>query len=493
MTVEKEEVREKKADDKKPEVLDQLSVTRHRARIGGKQVAYTVTCGTMVLKEESEKEGKAEGERARAKVFFIAYELDGVKDRARRPLTFAFNGGPGSSSVWLHLGVLGPRRVGLDDEGFARETPGRLVDNDASLLDASDLVFIDPVGTGYSRMVEGEKVKEYHEYQRDLESVGAFIRLYTSRYGRWASPKYLIGESYGTTRASGLSFHLIERHAMYLNGVMLVSCALDFQSLRFEHGNDLPYVLFLPTYAATAWFHKRLAADLQRKSLPKVVKEAESFAEGEYAAALFRGARLAPKDRKAIVAKVARYTGLSPEYVERTDLRVEIFRFCKELLRDEGRTVGRLDTRYTGVDRDSAGEKFEFDPAMAEIRGAYSAAMNAYVRGDLAFNQDAPYEVSRPLWMDWGWKDFANRYAAVGSALRQAMTTNPRMKVLVASGYYDLATPHFAADYTFDHLGIPPAMRDNLEVTYYEAGHMMYAHKPSLEKLAHVLRRFVSG
>jgi carboxypeptidase C (cathepsin A) len=456
-------------------------------------VAYTVTCGTMVIREEAEKEGKHDGDKARAKVFFIAYTLDDVKDAAKRPLTFSFNGGPGSSSVWLHLGVLGPRRVALDDEGFAPAPPGRLVANEHSMLDVSDLVFIDPVGTGFSRMAEGEKVKEYHEYQRDLESVGAFIQLYTSRYGRWPSPKYLIGESYGTTRASGLAFHLIERHAMYLNGVMLVSCALDFQLLRFEHCNDLPPTVFLPTYAATAWYHKRLAADLQKKPLAKVVAEAEAFAAGEYASALFQGARLPGKARAAIVAKVARYTGLSPEYVERTDLRVEIFRFCKELLRDQGRTVGRLDTRYTGVDRDSAGEQFEFDPAMAEIRGAYSAAINGYVRTELNFDAAVPYEVSRPLYMDWGWKDFSNRFAAIGESLRKAMSVNPRMRVFVASGYYDLATPHFAADYSFDHLGIPASLRGNLEITYYEAGHMMYAHKPSLEKLADNLRRFVTA
>ncbi|HEX5130630.1 MAG TPA: hypothetical protein VFV90_12830 [Usitatibacter sp.] len=491
-----EKAREKVEDNAaapRPDPKDQVSVTRHRARINGKQVAYTVTCGTMVLKEEAEKEGKSEGEKARAQVFFVAYTLDDVKDRARRPLTFSFNGGPGSSSVWLHLGILGPRRVALDDEGFAPEVPGRLVPNEFSLLDASDIVFIDPVGTGFSRMVEGEKVGEYHEYQRDLESVGAFIRLYTSRYGRWGSPKYLIGESYGTTRASGLAFHLIERHAMYLNGVMLVSCALDFQLLHFDHANDLPPTLFLPTYAATAWYHKRLGRDLQKKGVAKVVAEAEEFAAGEYAHALFRGARLPANERKAVVAKIARYTGLTPEYVDRTDLRVDIFRFCKELLRDQGRTVGRLDTRYTGVDRDSAGERFEFDPAMAEIRGAYSAAMNAYVRDELRFGPDLPYEVSRPLWMTWGWKDFTNRFAQIGDSLRKAMSVNPRMKVLVASGYYDLATPHFAADYSFDHLGLPQSLRGNLEFSYYEAGHMMYTHKPSLSKLADHLRRFVTA
>jgi len=489
-TVEEKTV-EKKETEKRLDPVDKISVTRHRAKLGKQTLAYTVTCGTLVLREEAEKEGKSEGEKARAKVFFIAYTLDDAGDRAARPVTFSFNGGPGSSSVWLHLGVLGPRRVELDAEGRASAPPGRLVPNEHTLLDVSDLVFIDPVGTGYSRMVEGEKVKEYHEYKRDLESVGEFIRLYCSRYNRWASPKYLIGESYGTTRASGLAGHLLERYGMYLNGVMLVSCALDFQLLRFDPGNDLPYVLFLPTYAATAWYHKRLAADLQRKPLRKLLDEVEAFAGGEYASALFLGARLGAKERKALVQKVARYTGLSAEYVDRTDLRVEIFRFCKELLRTEHRTVGRLDTRYTGFDRDAAGEEFEFDPAMVEILGAYSAAMNDYVRSDLKFEADAPYEVIKALYVDWGWKDFANRYATVGETLRKALAMNPRMRVLVASGYYDLATPHFAADYSIDHLGIPESLRKNLAVSYYEAGHMMYAHKPSLEKLAKELRRFV--
>jgi len=484
---------DEKPPEKKPDPTDQLTVTRHRAKIGRKTLAYTVTCGTIVMREEAEKEGKSEGEKVRSKVFFVAYTLDDVADRAERPVTFSFNGGPGSSSVWLHLGVLGPRRVELDAEGRAPAPPGRLVPNEHSLLDVSDLVFIDPVGTGYSRMVEGEKVKEYHDYKRDLESVGEFIRLYCSRYGRWASPKFLIGESYGTTRASGLAGHLLERYGMYLNGVMLVSCALDFQVLRFDTANDLPYILFLPTYAATAWYHKRLEPDLQRKPLRKLLDEVQAFAEGDYAAGLFQGARLTAKARRALAAKVARYTGLSVEYVERTELRIEIFRFCKELLRDEGRTVGRLDTRFTGVDRDAAGERFEFDPAMVEILGAYAAAMNDYVRTDLKFEADLPYEVIKALYLTWGWGDFVNRFATVGETLRKAMAMNPQMRVLVASGYYDLATPHFAADYSLDHLGIPQKLRGNLEVSYYEAGHMMYAHKPSLVKLAATLRKFVAG
>ena len=477
---------------KKPPA-DRIAVTTHRLRIGRRELGYTVTCGTIVLREEAEKEGKSEGEKARATVFFVAYTVDEPGDRAARPVTFSFNGGPGSSSVWLHLGVLGPKRVALDDEGRAGTPPGRLVENEFSLLPDSDLVFIDPVGTGFSRMVEGEKVKEYHDYKRDLESVGEFIRLYCSRYGRWASPKYLIGESYGTTRASGLAGHLLERYGMYLNGVMLVSCALDFQVLRFDAGNDLPCVLFLPTYAATAWYHKRLAPELQKRPLRKLLDEVEAFAAGEYATALFRGARLEPRARKAVVAKLARYTGLSPEYVERTDLRIEVFRFCKELLRDEGRTVGRLDGRYTGFDRDSAGEEFEFDPAMVAIFGAYSALMNDYVRSDLRFEADLPYEVIKPFYKNWGWADFSNRYASVGETLRRALSMNPRMRVLVASGYYDFATPHFAADYSIDHLGLAAGLRGNVTTSYYEAGHMMYVHKPSLARLAAELRAFVKG
>jgi carboxypeptidase C (cathepsin A) len=481
-------------DNKKPDPTppeDRLSITHHRATIGGREIAYTATCGTLVLREESQKDGKAEGDKARASVFFVAYTLDGAEPGSR-PVTFSFNGGPGSSSVWLHLGLLGPKRVLLDDEGRAPAPPGRLVGNEFSLLDRSDLVFIDPVGTGFSRMAEGEKVDEFHEYKRDLESVGEFIRLWTSRYARWSSPKYLIGESYGTTRASGLAGHLLERYGLYLNGLMLVSCALDFTVLRFDTNNDLPPVLFLPTCAATAWYHGRLAPELQAKPLRELLAEVEAFAGGDYAKALFEGSRLPADERARIAGRVARYTGLTAEYVERTNLRVEIFRFCKELLRGEGRTVGRLDSRLTAFDRDAAGERFEFDPGYAELYGAYSAAMNDYVRRDLDFASDAPYEVLKGLYLNWGWKDFANRYASVGETLRKAMTMNPHMRVLVANGYYDFATPHFASDYTFDHLALAEPLRANLSVSYYEAGHMMYVHRPSLEKLARSLRAFVA-
>jgi carboxypeptidase C (cathepsin A) len=322
--------------------------------------------------------------------------------------------------------------------------------------------------------------------------VGEFIRLWTSRYARWSSPKYLIGESYGTTRASGLAGHLLERYGMYLNGLMLVSCALDFALLRFDAGNDLPPVLFLPTYAATAWYHGRLSPELQAKPLVALIEEVQAFASGEYAAALFQGARLPPPRRAEVARRVAAYTGLSADYVERTNLRVQIHRFCKELLRDRGLTVGRLDSRFTGTDRDSAGELYEFDPGFAVIYGAYSAAMNDYVRRELAYESDAPSEVLKGLYLNWGWKAFANRYANVGETLRKAMSMNPHMRVFVANGYYDFATPHFASDYTFDHLALAEPLRANLSVSYYEAGHMMYAHGPSLEKLAKSLREFVA-
>src|SRR5205823_5831778 len=247
----------------KPEPKDQLSVTQHTFTSGGKPIRYTVTAGTLVLKEESHKPGEgagqAEGEKPRATIFFIAYTRDDVEDKARRPLTFSFNGGPGSSSVWLHLGLLGPRRVELDEAGALPAPPFRLVDNEYSLLDLTDLVFIDPVSTGFSRAVTGEKPGDFHGFKKDIESVGDFIRLYATRYTRWTSPKFLIGESYGTTRAAGLSGYLQERHGLYLNGIMLVSCVLDFQTLDFQPTNDLPYVLFLPSYAAAAWYHGRLA------------------------------------------------------------------------------------------------------------------------------------------------------------------------------------------------------------------------------------------
>jgi carboxypeptidase C (cathepsin A) len=483
--------------DTKPTPQDNLVTTHHTVVIDGQAITYTVTAGTIVLKEEAEKkgddEGASEGEKPKASIFFIAYTKDGVDDPASRPLTFSFNGGPGSSSVWLHLGVLGPRRVLLDDDGFALRPPYKLVDNEASLLDVTDLVFIDPVSTGFSRPVPGEKAKEFHGFSKDIESVGDFIRLYTSRYRRWLSPKFLVGESYGTTRAAGLSGYLQERHGLWLNGIMLVSSILDFQTADFNPGNDLPYLLFLPTYTATAWYHQRLPADLQALPLAEVLGQVEAFVMGAYALALLQGTALPAGQRAAIAGKLARFTGLAEEYVERCDLRIDIFRFVKELLREQRRTVGRLDSRYTGIDRDATGEHFEFDPSYAAIQGAYTACFNDYARGDLQFESDLPYEILKGLYQTWSYKEFENQYVNVAETLRKAISMNPHLRVHVANGYYDLATPYFATTYTFNHLGLDPSLLDNVGMSFYEAGHMMYVHRPSLRKLKAELAGFIAA
>lgn len=483
----------KPAEETKPAPKDQLVETQHTLTIGGQEIKYTVTCGTLVLKEEAEKkgEGEAEGEKAKASVFFIAYTRNEVEDRTKRPVTFSFNGGPGSASVWLHLGVLGPRRVLMDEIGNPTPPPFRLVDNDFSLLDHTDLVFIDPVSTGYSRPVPGEKAKEFHGFKKDIESVGDFIHLYTTRYQRWPSPKFLIGESYGTTRAAGLSGYLQERHSMYLNGIMLVSVVLDFATLRFEPGHDLPHLLYLPTFAATAWYHQKLAPDLQ-KDLRATIKEAEAFAAGEYAAALLKGAALTDQERARIVKQLARYTGLSADYIERTNLRIDIHRFVKELLRDERRTVGRLDSRFKGIDRDAAGEFHDYDPSLTNIMGPYAATFYDYVRGELKFESDLPYEIlSFKVNQNWSFAEHEGRFVKVADTLRQAITINPYLKVFVANGYYDLATPHFATEYTFNHLALDPSLQANITMRYYEAGHMMYIHLPSLAQLKQDLAEFV--
>jgi carboxypeptidase C (cathepsin A) len=467
---------------------DKIVTTKHSLELKGKKLNYTVTTGTIVLKDEDEKVG----EKPKASIFFIAYTKDGVRNKAKRPLTFSFNGGPGSSSVWMHLGVLGPKRVYLDKEGNPPPPPYKLVDNDYTMLDKTDLVFIDPVSTGFSRPVPGEKAKQFHNIKKDIESVGDFIRLWTTRNKRWNSPKFLIGESYGTTRAAGLAGYLHSRHGMYLNGLMLVSSILNFQTARFDPGNDFPYLLFLPTYTATAWYHKKLDSDLQ-KDLRKTLAEVEEFAMGEYTLALMKGSDLQGDERAAIVKKLARYSGLSEDYIDRTNLRINIHRFCKELRRDEGITIGRLDTRYTGIDRDSAGEFNEMDPSYAAILGPYTSTMNDYLRSELEFELDVPYEILKSLYLNWNFDTYQNHYVNVGETLRQGFQLNPEMKVIVCNGYYDLATPYKATEYTFNHIELPQAQRDNVSMEYYEAGHMMYLHIPSLKKLKKDLDSFIDG
>ena len=366
--------------------------------------------------------------------------------------------------------------------------PYDLVPNVESLLADTDLVFIDPVSTGYSRPIDGEQPAEYHGFRRDLESVGEVIRLWTSRNGRWLSPKFLAGESYGTLRAAGLAAHLQERHGMYLNGLMLISSVLDLGSIDFSEGNDLPYVLYLPTYAAVAWYHGKHPG----RTLVEVVAEAEAYAAGDYPRVLARGRRLTAAEKRTAATKVARLTGIRRDYVERSDLRLEHIRFFTELLRDQGRSVGRLDARFTVAEPDGGRDHFTADASYSHILGPYTAALNQYVREDLGYENDLPYEIlSGAVHRAWSYKDFEGRSVTVVDELAAAMRANPFLRIHVACGYFDGATPHFAAEHVLAHLQIPEDLGANVELAYYPAGHMMYVHEPSRLRQSADLAAFI--
>lgn len=448
-------------------------VTRHEITLDGKPFAYTATAGMMPLRNPL---GDIE-----AGIFFMSYT---VESDTPRPITFSFNGGPGSSSVWLHIGAVGPKRVVLNADGGAPKPPYRLADNEETWLRHTDLVFIDPVGTGYSRAIKKEDEKKYWGLEGDVESVGQFIRNYLTKYNRWLSPTFIVGESYGTTRGAALSNLLLE-HGIALSGLTLVSSILNFQTARFTKGNDLPYYLFLPTYTATAWYHKKLPTELQNLSLTDVLAQVESWAKSEYWPALAEGSRLPTAKQKRIQVKLARYTGLDAAYCDLSDLRIHIHRFCKELLRKEKRTVGRLDSRYVGIDGSHVGEFPEADPSNAAIFPAYASTMNDYVRRTLGYETDLPYYIFNPgdLWKHWNWGSAGEGSPDTSESLRKALSRNPFMKVFVASGYYDLATPYFATEYTLSHLGLDPTLEENITTEYYEAGHMMYVHVDYLKKL----------
>jgi len=456
------------------EIAPSPSVTRHTVMIDGKVYAYTATAGTMKLPG---KDGVS-----RADIFFIAYTLDSAEGDPSRPLTFSFNGGPGSSSVWLHLGTLGPKRVDMGEEGLAATVPAALIENSWSWLDLTDMVFIDPVSTGYSRAEPGVSPKDFHGLDEDIQSVGEFIRLYVTREQRWNSPKFLIGESYGTTRAAGLASHLQSQYGMELNGISLVSPVLDFGTIRFDIGNDQPFWLYLPTYAATAFYHGKLDAQLSR-DLRATLDEVEAWAETEYLVALAKGDRLSAGERARVAKRLASYTGLSERFVLDSDLRIDIMSFTKELTRDEGRTVGRLDSRFKGIDRLAAGQRFEYDPSYTGIFGPYAQCLNAYVREDLGYVNDLPYEILTGDVRPWSYRRNENSYVNVAERLRGAMSRNPALHVWVSCGYYDLATPHFAAEYTVSHMQLDPSLRQNVMVTHYEAGHMMYLKVSELKAL----------
>jgi len=468
-----------KEKSKEPE--EKLVESEHSVKIGGQDVKYKASAGTILLRDEDDK--------PTASIFYIAYTRLDVATSSR-PVTFSFNGGPGSSSVWMHLGLLGPRRVRLAEDGSALPPPYQLVDNEYSLLDKSDLVFIDPVSTGYSRAIPPKDANKFHGLHEDAASIAEFIRLYVTRNKRWSSPKLIIGESYGTTRAAALSGELSERLHMNVNGIMLVSTVLNFQTLDFNAGNDLPYILYLPSYATTAWFHKRLPADLQGRALTEVYSQAEAFAAKDYSDALFAGSSLAPEARRKAVEQYARFTGLNTNYVDRANLRVPLGRFASELLVDENRVVGRYDSRYLGYVRDRLANRMEQDPSYEAVASAFASTFNDYIRTELKYETDLTYEVLASVGR-WNW-DQSNGYVDVAETLAGALSRNPFLRVHVSSGYYDLATPLFATRYTFDHLNVDPALMKNLTLDTYTAGHMMYLNLTDLKKSKADLARFIS-
>jgi carboxypeptidase C (cathepsin A) len=458
--------------------------TKASVTIRGTKVAYTATAGTYTLSDDDAK--------PKASVFFVSYTRDGTKDPADRPVLFAFNGGPGSSSVWLHLGVFGPRRVVLGEADAGTAPPFRLVDNDHSVLDLVDIVFVDPVSTGYSRPLEGEDREQFHGVSEDVEWMAEFIRLWTTRAGRWASPKYLAGESYGTARAAALAGKLQDRHGMYLNGVVLISAVLMFQTASPSPGNDIGYISYVPTMAATAWYHGRLDASVE--DLEALVADVEDFVAGDYATVLMRGSRASDDERTSVAERLSRFTGLSVDFIRRSNLRIAPHRFMKELLREEARTVGRLDSRFTGIDSDAAGEAPDYDPSYAAIQGPYTATLNHYVRHDLEFENDDVYEILAGHKVHpWKAGELGEgRFIDVSGTLRDAMSKNRSLRVFLASGYFDLATPFFAAEWTLDHMGLDPSLVPNIVTKRYPAGHMMYVHEPSIRALRDDLASFLA-
>lgn len=463
-----------------PDATHKPVLVTNTVTIAGQRVTYVAETGMLPVL-------KADG-TTRASVFYIAYTRLEVTNRSARPVTFCFNGGPGSSSVWLHLGALGPRRAKMNDDGTQPPPPYALVDNEYSILDGSDLIFIDPVATGFSRAAKDEKADAFFGDEADLDSVGEFIRLWTTRHDRWLSPKYLCGESYGVFRAAGLAEHLRSRYGLYLNGLVLVSGVLDFATIWNNPGNDVPYPLLLPAYTAAAHFHHRLAADLQA-DLDKALAEAREFARGEYVHALELGAALPADERKQVVTELSRLTGLTPQVIQDNNLRIDEGVFRRQLLHDQGLILGAYDSRITGRDNDAAAPSPDFDPSSAAVFGVISAAMNSYVRGELKFEDDLPYEILTSVqpW-DYG---VHNNYASAGDKLASAMNQNPYMRVLVFNGRCDLVCPVDTTRYALEHMAVDDAYRTNITYVQFDAGHMMYINLPDLQRMHQTLEGFI--
>jgi len=477
-----QQVRTERLPDQEP------VTTQHQILVDGETLSYSATTGYLPLHD-------GDGTHL-ANIHFTYYRKDGEDDPARRPITFMFNGGPGAASVWLHLG-LGPRRVVMRDPGattrFQEDDPHpppfTLVDNEYTWLDETDLVFVDPVNTGYSRPAVGQDPARFLGYTQDIEYLSEWVRLFVTQYERWASPKFLAGESYGTTRVSGMANYLQTR-GMHLNGVILVSAVLNFQTIRPQVGNDLPAILFLPSFAATAWYHGRLNPDLQGLELTEFLERVEAFALNQYTRALMHGDMLPAAEIRAVAEEVARFTGLSVDFVEQANLRLTTQSVTKELRRDDRRTLGRLDSRFVGIDRSSEGQGYEWDPSYdGAIMGPFTGTVNDYFRRELGLENTLPYWI-RGFASPWDYSNVENRFLNVAEDLRRAMSMNPYLHVLVQSGYYDLATPYFAMDYTVATMQLDESVRSNIRTEYYESGHMMYIHMPDLIKMKDDAVRF---
>ncbi|HQZ94014.1 MAG: peptidase S10 [Flavobacteriales bacterium] len=472
-----------KTNDKNVYTYPETSTTKHSIVLNGERIDYTATVGHLILLDEKGAQ--------RSHNFYIAYTRDLVKDPSKRPITFSFNGGPGSSSVWLHMGALGPKRVVLNDDGTSPPPPYSITDNAYSWLDKTDLVFIDPIETGYSRPAEGVDKKEFTGYSEDIRSVGDFIHKFITLNGRWASPKYLAGESYGTTRAAGLSGYLQDRHGMYLNGIVLISAVMNFQTLSATEGNDLPYTLFLPSFAATAYYHGKVDT-LRFPVMKDFLAEVEQFAETDYTLFLMKGSVTTTAEKDAMAERMSAYIGIDNGVIFRNDHRIDTEIFTKELLRSESRTIGRFDGTVKGIDRNDAGANYDFDPSYSlTVRGPYTMAINEHLKNILKYeNSDKVYEILTGNVHPWNFGDDQNRFLNNAEVLRSAIHKNPALRVLICNGYYDLATPYFATEYTVDHMFLDESLQKNITMTYYQAGHMMYTIKPELEQFTKDARAF---
>ncbi|MFI5337615.1 MAG: S10 family peptidase [Opitutales bacterium] len=476
----------KKAEPPVPK--EESSVTHHQVMIGGQEIAYTATAGTLLIRK---------GDDPVASVFYVAYTRDGMKDPGQRPVTFFYNGGPGSSTIWLHMGSFGPRIIETANAQPTGPAPYHVVNNGDSLLDRSDLVFIDAVSTGFSRVVGKGEGKNFWGVDGDVEAFGNFITRYITLNHRWNSPKFLFGESYGTTRSAALVYHL-QKQGMSFNGVVLLSTVLDFAEL-ISPDLDEPLVNILPTYAAIAWFHDKLPH--KPAELGAFLQQVRDFATGDYAQALARGHSLSAAQADAVAAKLHEFTGLSTAYLREANLRVSPDRFRKELLRDERRTVGRYDGRFEGIDIDAAGESPASDPSETSVSGAFTAALNGYLADELNFSHETPYHVFSAdfSFRDWDWKHKLPDYrhfpipypmAYVVDDLGQAMRENPGLKVLSANGYFDLATPFFGTERDLYHMQLEPGLRDNLSFAYYPSGHMVYLNAEARKAFRADLAKF---